>query len=122
MIMKTPINLHLAIHIVAWPLTSFSQSATQTTATAPQSSTDAPPSSPADFDAALTAGGGKISYVVQKQGDGQVWETVSRSTNAALGAVGLTTNHVQQLGTGMHYFDGTAWKRSDATFLEATDE
>jgi hypothetical protein len=97
-------------------------STTLTNAIVDQVSSDIAPLSPAQFQAALSTNGAKVSYVVQKQGDGQLWESVSRSATSTLTESGLVTNRLQQIGTGMHYFDGTAWKPSDPTFRETSDE
>jgi len=122
--MKNPINLSLLVASIALGTPALAQLAPSpdpvTNSPAPPVSSDSAAISPADFEASLAANG-KVSYVVQKGGDGQLWESVYKSTNT-LGEVGLTTNKVQQLGTGMHYFDGTAWKPSDPTFSEAKDE
>src|SRR5437868_6482742 len=56
-------------------------------------------------------------YVIARSGDGQTWESVRSLTNIA-DSVTYQTNHVQELATGMHYFDGTAWQPSDPSFAE----
>jgi len=49
------------------------------------------------------------------------WETITTVTND-YGQVASRTNKIQQLETGMHYYDGTEWKRSEPRFTENNDE
>jgi RHS repeat-associated protein len=61
-------------------------------------------------------------YVIAKSGNGQTWESVKPLTNL-VGTVTYKTNYIQELATGMHYFDTNAgqWKPSDPTFTDNLD-
>src|SRR5438445_6287700 len=64
-----------------------------------------------------------VTYVVAKSGDGQTWQSVKSITNRD-GIVTFHTNRIQELNTGMHYFDTESndWRPSDPTFVETVDQ